>query len=131
MLCCYNHQKVTKSGAINSDIANNDPQLRLVGDGYDHPFILNKDSEFAAKLVDLSSGRTLIVTTSEMAMVFYSGNFLSPGGKINQGHYARKHYGVCLETQNIPNAINMPGCVNNSLYTPENPYSSTTEWQFS
>ncbi len=91
---------------------------------------MNKETDFAAKLVDAVSGRILSVYTSEPAVVVYSGNFLSPGGKINQQYYAQKHLGICLETQNIPNAINIEGLTNKSLYTPDAPYTSYTKWIF-
>lgn len=116
--------------AINKDINNEHPQLGIVGGGYDHPFVLNKETDFAAQLVDLVSGRSLSVYTSEPVLVVYSGNFLSPGGKINQQYYAQKHLGICLEAQNIPNAINIQDLANKSLYTPDTPYTSYTKWIF-
>ena len=116
-----------KMKSIDTDLISH-PQLQIVGGGFDHPFILN--SNFAAKLVDLVSGRSLSVTTTEPSIVVYSGNFLTPGGKINGGNYAYKHLGICLETQNLPNAVNIDGISNKSLYTPEQPYISKTEWVF-
>jgi aldose 1-epimerase len=115
---------------IDRDINQDHPQLKIVSGGYDHPFILSKNDNCAAKLVDLTSGRNLTVFTTESALVFYSGNFLTPGGAINHGHFATKHLGICLETQNIPNAINVKGITNQSLYTKEQPYSSKTTWVF-
>lgn len=115
---------------IEADIDNDHPQLKMVNGGYDHPFVLNKKSDFDIKLSDSFSGRTLTIRTDEPAVVVYSGNFLTPGGKINEGNYARKHLGICLETQNIPNAINIDSITNKSLYTPDHPYLSKTEWIF-
>ena len=115
---------------INRDIDNNHPQLKIVGGGYDHPFILNKNADIAAKLFDPNSRRCLEIRTSSEAIVFYSGNFLEGDKQVNGTYYPQKHFGVCLETQNIPNAINVSTEFNSSLYTKEKPFLSKTIWKF-
>lgn len=103
---------------ISQDQYATDAQLLLTR-GYDHQFLLNKDSPFAARLLDQESGRNLTITTSETHIVFYAGNNL-----------ALPHQGICLETQNLPNAINLANVADQSIYSPDKPYQSVTKWQF-
>jgi aldose 1-epimerase len=90
--------------------------------GYDHNFVLNKgffsDWAVAAEVDDPKSGRTLIVSTDQPGLQFYTGNFLDGsltgvGGKVYSQYSA-----FCLETQhfpdsphhdNFPSTVLMPG----------------------
>ncbi|MGL5042169.1 MAG: aldose epimerase family protein [Culicoidibacterales bacterium] len=72
-------------------------QLQCAGGGLDHPFILGSQKGESAILQHQKSGRKLTITTTHPAIVCYTGNHLSQ----------RLHGGICLETQHIPNAINM------------------------
>ena len=64
-------------------------QLKF-GGGYDHNWVLNQAEtglNYAAKVVEPNSGRTLEVYTNEPAIQFYGGNFMDgsdkgKGGKI-------------------------------------------------
>ena len=53
---------------------------------------------FCPRLKDPSSGLCLSVCTNQPAVVLYTGNYLDT-----------PHTGVCLETQNFPDAINQVG----------------------
>ena len=117
--------------SIDKDISSNFTQLKIVGGGYDHPFILSKNSHISSKLYDPFSGRSLEVATTSEAMVFYTGNFLEQDKNVNGSYKLQKHLGLCLETQNIPNAINVKCEFNQSLYTNDNPFLSKTLWKFS
>ncbi|MCC2645288.1 MAG: galactose mutarotase-like enzyme [Burkholderiales bacterium] len=97
--------------------------------GFDHPFILAHTSSPDIVLYDAKTRRELNITTTEKAVVFYTGNFLANTNLVNNGKKCINHLGICLETQNIPNAINLPNC-QPPIYSPQNPYSSTTIWQF-
>lgn len=80
-----------------------DPQTRFAGHGYDHPFVLDQADGSAILLADEESGRTLSVTTTEPAVVLYTGNGL--GGPYSlRGMPARNHLGLCLETQKLPDS---------------------------
>ncbi len=79
------------------------PQNVLAGGGYDHPFLL--DGKIV--LVDEESGRKLLIETDAPSVVLYTGNQLSDDLKINGGT-ARRHLGLCLETQGLPDAIHHP-----------------------
>lgn len=79
------------------------PQTRLAGHGYDHPFVLEQTEGSAILLTDEESGRLLSVTTTEPAVVLYTGNGL--GGPYSlRGTPARNHLGLCLETQKLPDS---------------------------
>jgi aldose 1-epimerase len=78
------------------------PQNRLVGEGYDHPFMLNNDKDDQVVLKDEESGRKLTIETDEAGVVVYSGNQLMSDGIF------RKYLGICLETQCLPDAIHHP-----------------------
>ncbi|GGH85868.1 aldose 1-epimerase [Pullulanibacillus pueri] len=80
------------------------PQNQLVGKGYDHPFLLNKQQSEEIKLTDEASGRALIVETSEPSVVLYTCNQLEEGFDI-RGVPSRPYLGVCLETQSPPDSI--------------------------
>ncbi|HET7627611.1 MAG TPA: aldose epimerase family protein [Bacillales bacterium] len=81
------------------------PQNKLAGGGFDHPFMIETRKPIV--LTDETSGRQLTVTTDQPCVVVYSGNQLDDSFDI-RGTRARKHLGVCLETQKPPDAIHHP-----------------------
>ena len=94
-------------------------QLKPRMNGYDHNYILGegKSMKMAARLIELKSGRTMEVRTTQPAVQLYTGNHL--------GHTA-----VCLETQHYPDAIhheNFPSIV----VRPGEPLKETTLFTFS
>ncbi|MCT8137120.1 galactose mutarotase [Anaerobacillus sp. CMMVII] len=101
----------------------------LVGNGYDHPFLLNEHHQKEIILRDLSSGRELIIETDEPCVVFYSGNMLQDHYQIN-GIQSKKHLGLCLETQGPPDAIHHPNFSTSILKKGET-YSRSTRYTFS
>lgn len=80
-------------------------QNRLVGAGYDHPFLLNTNNDREIVLEDEDSGRRLIIETDQPSVVIYSGNQLQDHYKIGNVQ-SRKYLGLCLEVQGLPDAIN-------------------------
>ena len=110
----------TRIGArINAD----DPQLRL-GGGYDHCFVLadapHPAPQPAARLE--AEGIVMQVLTTEPAVQFYSGNFLS-------GQPFAWRTGLCLETQHFPDSPNQPGFPSTVL-RPGSVYWSRTIYRF-
>lgn len=103
--------------ALGKDIFQNELQLELAKQGYDHPFLLDKNA--IIKLSDPINGRSLAITTNEDCCVVYSANFRPV-----------KHSGLCLETQKMPNAINWPEYREQVIFTPTKPYYSYCKWQF-
>jgi len=92
---------------IGRDIQSEDEVLR-VGNGYDHCVMLkNKCGEFIKYAVAKGeqTGITMTCYTDMPAVHFYSGNGLHVQGR--KGYYGA-HAGFCLETQAIPNNINVP-----------------------
>jgi len=75
--------------------------------GYDFNWILNnKDNqlEYAAKLFDPDTGRTMKLYTTKPGLQFYTGNQLGFKGKENK--FYKDHYGLSLEPQYYPDAPN-------------------------
>jgi len=120
-----------KAAAIGERLSHPDEQLRR-GRGYDHNFVLDGSRGTlapAAELLDPSSGRSLVVATTEPGLQFYSGQLLD--GRVS-GAYGRvlgPYAGVCLETQHFPDAPNNPAFPSTAL-RPGGIYRSTTTWQF-
>lgn len=92
---------------VKEGISSSHEQNILAGNGYDHPFLLNKNGDQEIILVDEESGRKLVIETDEPSVVFYSGNQMNPRFNI-RGVQAGKYLGLCLETQGLPDAINHP-----------------------
>lgn len=67
--------------------------------GLNHPFLLDKTSDFDAVLLHPESGRGLKIRTTNSAIVCYSGNHFD-------GQPFLKHSGLALETQELPDAVN-------------------------
>ena len=114
-------------GRINQDNA----QLKN-GKGYDHNWVLNRtvgSLQFAARLTDPGSGRTLEVATTEPGLQFYSGNFLDGTIKGKQGHTYGYRSGLCLETQHFPDSPNHDQFPS-TILTPGKSYDSRTVYTF-
>lgn len=79
--------------------------------GYDHNFIVDGAPDGArpvARVRDPRSGRVMTVEADQPAVQFYTGNFLNGAVVGKGGQPYRQHAGLCLETQRIPDAINIP-----------------------
>lgn len=94
---------------IGKYIGEPEPGDRVV-DGYDFNFVLREEQDGirkAAVYQDRDTGRRMEVYTDFPGLQFYSSTQLDePHGKDGM-HYGQSA-GVCLETQNFPNAINRP-----------------------
>jgi aldose 1-epimerase len=121
-------RKLTRIGErINAD----DEQLKLAG-GYDQNWVLNKSSNaltLAARVEEPATGRVMEVLTTEPALQFYSGNFLTGKniGKKNHPYVYRS--GFCLETQHYPDSPNKPEFPS-TILEPGRKYLSTTIYRF-
>lgn len=114
---------------IGKDIDSNNLQLRSAR-GYDHPFILKKEKELEISLFHEKTGRKLDIYTDQKAVVLYTGNYLGDNeGKLSCGVSARPRLGVCLETQDLPNYINVDE-FKTTVYTSNNPYKAVTRYVF-
>lgn len=118
----------TKERCIKSGANSNHEQNVLVGRGYDHPFLLDSKHDEEIVLKDPDNGRTLIVETDEVGVIVYSGNGLGEEGSI-RGVPLKKHLGICLETQGLPNAVHHPTFPSVILNKDEK-YHSITKYRF-
>ncbi|NEE00653.1 aldose epimerase family protein [Phytoactinopolyspora halotolerans] len=121
-----------RSTEIGARIRESHQQL-LFGQGYDHNFVLDRESdglELAAELRDRSSGRTLSIHTTEPGIQFYSGNFLDGSLVGTGGQTYRQSDGLALETQHFPDSPNQPDFPSTVL-RPGQTYETTTVYQFS
>jgi aldose 1-epimerase len=102
------------------------------GGGYDHNYVLTRSGSGlapAARLVDLKTGRTLEISTTEPGMQFYSGNKLDNSFVGKRGHVYGARTGLCLETQHFPDSPNKPHFPS-SIVRPGERYESTTIFRF-
>ena len=90
---------------IGDRLFSDDEQLKL-GRGYDHNWALNMDG-YAATAIGDKSGIKLDVYTDLPGIQFYSGNVIGEV-KGKDGYKYSNYSGFCLETQQFPNAINVP-----------------------
>jgi aldose 1-epimerase len=80
------------------------------GGGYDHCWVLRAGQgvRLAAVVTDPSSGRIMEVLTDQPGIQFYGGNFLDGTVAGKGGVKYQRRTGLCLETENYPDAPNHP-----------------------
>jgi len=122
-----------KEKPMSRDWDQDDPQLKIAG-GYDHNFVLNKkangQAEFAARVTEPVSGRTLEVETTEPGLQFYTANALDGRDVGREGVPYEARTAFCLETQHYPDSPNKPEFPS-VLLEPGKPFKSTTIYRFS
>ncbi len=110
----------------------------LIAQGYDHNWILNKQTgrttgpdglNLAARAFDPGSGRALTVWTDQPGVQFYSGNFLNGTLTGISGDTYRQGAGYTFETQHFPDSPNEPSFPSTVL-GPHHTLSSTTIFAF-
>jgi aldose 1-epimerase len=109
--------------------------IQATGTGYDHCFVIEETApsdagnlKLAARVVDPLGGRCMIVYTDQPGVQLYTGNFLDHVKGAEDVLYER-HHGVCLETQNFPDAVNHPHFPDPFL-KPDQTYETTTMHRF-
>ncbi len=118
-----------EGGSLRGLDTSKDPDIEIVGGGFDHPFILNKKDGREIHLREEESGRGVEVETSEAVVVVYTGNFLGDEGRLSCGTESRKYMGICLETQDYPDAPNQE--LGEVRYAePSKPYKAWTKYRF-
>ena len=88
---------------------------------------LKKDSTeliLAAELISLATGRKMSMKTTEPCIQVYTGNFMD--GIVAHGVRCKKHSAICLETQKVPNAINVPDFADSVILRPNHKYFHKT-----
>ncbi len=97
---------------IGKDIVVENEQLTF-GNGYDHNFAVDKETDGIEKIAEAyspESGIVMEVLTDCIGIQLYTGNFIG-GQKGKNGHVYVNREGFCLETQYYPNSINEPNFV--------------------
>jgi aldose 1-epimerase len=124
----------TTARAIGDGIRDGDNEQILIGLGYDHNFVLDRDSDDhtlieAGRVTDPDSGRVMTISTTEPGIQFYSGNFLNGAFPGTSGVTYRQGDGFCLETQHFPDSPNQPDFPSTEL-RPGEEFASTTIYAF-
>ena len=108
------------------------PQLTRA-QGYDHNWLLDALDKpglrFAARLADPTSGRVMVIETTQPGLQFYSGNFLDGSLVGASGQAYRQSDGLCLETQHYPDSPNQASFPSTELW-PGQLYQSETLYRF-
>lgn len=119
--------------AIGRDIGADEQQIKF-GGGYDHNFVLKKDTQdaltLAARVHAPASGRLMDVYTEEPGMQFYTGNFLDSTDVGKGGNTYAYRNGFCMETQHYPDSPNQPDFPS-AVLRPGEKYETTTIYKFS
>ena len=91
--------------------------------GYDHLYILS-DTKEVVTFKDLTSNRTLKISTTSPSMQFYAGNFLTEDLVFENGRRGEPHLGACFETHLVPFDFE------SQLLKPGEAYSQSTTFTF-
>lgn len=92
--------------------------------GYDHCYVtkaIEKEVLRVARLASNKSGITMELSTNQRALQLYTGNFLGKAFPL--------HAAVCLETQRLTNAVNIP-TFPSVILEPGQKYKSITRLHF-
>ena len=118
----FRHEKL-----IGRDMEMNDEQL-VIGNGYDHPWILQSEKP-QIEMRDSLSGRKMEISTTYPCVVVYTYNY-PHNEKLRYGGIGSKHDGICFETQFEPDGINHNN-LNSSILHAGDRYYERTEFKFS
>jgi aldose 1-epimerase len=119
-----------QSHQVGERIEDDHPQLEI-GGGYDHCWVINGPENQlrpAAVLYEPTSGREMIVETTEPGVQLYTSNFMN-GTLEGKGKTYQKYAGLCLETQHFPDSPNRPEYPSTRL-DPGETYRSKTVFKF-
>ncbi len=112
---------------------NEDFEQLVVGNGYDHCWVINKEKDglgLCATVYCEETGRFMEVLTTEPGVQLYIGNFLNGSQVGKSGVAYEKRSGLCLETQHYPDSPNQPDFPSTVL-RPDEEYFSLTVFKFS
>lgn len=121
----------TTEKPFGKDMFANDEDIKK-GGGFDHCFVFAKDRDKTkpfARVYGKKSGLELVCYTDQPAVQLYTANGLNNTGK--QGHKYGQFGGFCLETQAIPNNVNVPAYAEygSSIYDAGKVYRHTTVYE--
>jgi aldose 1-epimerase len=110
----------------------------LIAQGYDHNWVLNKQTpattgpdglNLAARAFDPVSGREMTVWTDQPGVQFYTSNFLTGTLVGISGNTYRQGAAYTFETQHFPNSPNQPNFPSTEL-GPGKTFTSSTVFAF-
>jgi aldose 1-epimerase len=107
-------------------------QLKGEPGGYDVNYALDSGGgklALAARVTEPKTGRMMEMLTTEPGVQFYTGNFLDGSLKGKGDVVYKKHYGLCLEAQHFPDAVNHSNFAS-VILQPGQTYSQTTVYKF-
>ena len=106
------------------------PADRQIGiaHGYNHAYVLKKNSTYAARLFSRESGIRMTMYTNQPAIVFYSGGFLGKPTKL-KGGFASPGCALALEAQGIPDPFHIEK-VPTAILFPDQKYQKSIQWEF-
>jgi len=122
---------LTEKTVIGDHIDDDYKQLQFAG-GYDHNFCIrgyDGTMRKAATVWAEKSSRVMEVYTDLPGVQFYAGNFIAEGQVGKEGAVFNKRYGLCLETQFYPDAINHPNFPS-PVFGPDRELKTTTIYAF-
>ena len=107
---------------------NEDYEQLVVGNGYDHCWVINREGDGLALCATVfceETGRFMEVLTTEPGVQLYIGNFLNGSQVGKSGVAYEKRTGLCLETQQYPDSPNQPNFPSTVLRPGEEYYTKT------
>jgi aldose 1-epimerase len=101
------------------------------GENYDHCYVLgeSKTAKLFARVVEPKSGRVMEVFTTQPGVQLYTAKHLNDRLKTSRFAYGPYH-GLCLETQNYPDAPNKANFPS-PILRPGVTFKQTTIYKFS
>lgn len=94
---------------VGQDVNQDNEQLKN-GEGYDHNWVVNKDTAgnltFVAKIWEESTGRFIEYFSTEPAVQFYCGNFMNGTATGKGGKLYQYRSGLLFEPQHFPDSPN-------------------------
>jgi aldose 1-epimerase len=103
-------------------------QREIGAQAIDHTYVL-KSVAPAAKLSHPSTGIEMTIITDQPVMQVYTGDYLAHQGRSSDYANLNARFGICLETQQFPNAPNCPEFPSTRIDV-QHTYRSKTEFSF-
>ncbi len=114
------------------DVINSDFEPIRALSGIDHNFVLNKEAgqmDFACRLAELESGRSIEVYTTQPGLQVYTAMHFD-GTEIGKGGIPFHHYcGIAIEAQNYPDAPNQSNFPS-AILNPDETYNEQIIYKF-
>jgi aldose 1-epimerase len=101
--------------------------------GYDENLIVNGPPNAlrpVARVEDPKSGRVMTIEANQPGAQLYTANYLD-GSTKGKGRVHSQHTAFCIETQKIPNSINVPAWKNDVILRPGQTYKHVMLLKFS